>query len=131
MKCLQYLPRYSAVSVACLLFNNLLLIALDALGLHYILSVTISVLVMIPMGFFLQSRLTFAVGTGWPSFSRYAVALIGNLPLAWALMWLIRDKAGVPMLLAAPLISAIAFAINFVGSHWALTKHKPIERHLS
>jgi len=119
---LRFLPRYSVIGVLCALFNNLLLIALDMLGLHFSVSVAISVAVMIPLGFLLQSRLTFAAQPNWPSFWRYAAGLIGNLPLAWLLMWLFRDQAGMPMFIAAPVVTAIAFLLNFAASYWALAQ---------
>lgn len=120
MNRLRFLPRYGLVSLLCVLINNLLLIGFDSIGLHYSLCVLLSVATMLPLGFFLQGSFTFGADLHWPAFRRYALALIGNLPLAVGLMWLIRDLAAAPMVIAAPTVTIIAFGLNFIASHWAL-----------
>jgi putative flippase GtrA len=117
---LRFLPRYGLVSLLCMLINNLLLIAFDLRGFHYSLCILLSVAIMTPLGFVLQGSLTFGATMNWSAFRRYALAVIGNLPLALALMWLIRDLAGAPMVVAAPFVTLVAFGLNFIASHWAL-----------
>jgi len=113
-------PRYLGVSIACIAINNALLILLDAAGVYYGISVLISAAVMIPLGFLLQSRLTFSAVGGWPAFARYAAVMIVNTPLAWLLLWAIHGQAGVPMLYASPLMTGILFLWNYLASGWAI-----------
>jgi len=113
-------PRYLAVSVFCILFNNGLLIALDAADVHYAISVLISAVVMIPLGFILQSRITFAAAGAWRGFLRYSAVMIFNTPLAWLLLWAIHGNAGVSMIYASPVMTAVLFIWNYLASGWAI-----------
>lgn len=114
-------PRYLGVGTACILLNNALLILLDAAGIHYAISVMISVAVMIPLGFVLQSRITFAAAGGWAHFARYAAVMLFNVPLAWLVLWAIHSRAGVPMVYASPLMTGTLFFWNYLASGWAIT----------
>lgn len=113
-------PRYLAVSLVCVLVNNILLIGLDRLGVYYGLNVLISAAVMIPFSFALQVRVTFACPATLRAFFRYAAILLVNTPAAFLLLALIHDWGRVSMPYAAPAVTMIMFLWNFVGSHWAL-----------
>ena len=113
--------RYLFVSLFCILVNNGVLIALDAAGIHYIIGVVISATLMIPLGFILQSRITFATtGAAWPGFVRYSAVMVLNTPLAWLLLWAIHGQAGISMIYASPLMTAILFVWNYLASGWAI-----------
>ena len=118
-------PRYVAVSLVCVLINNLLLIELDRLGVYYGFNVLISAAVMIPFSFAMQVHITFACEPSWRSFVRYAMILLVNTPAAWLLLALIHDKGGLAMIYAAPIVTMVMFVWNFAGSHWALLIRKP------
>jgi putative flippase GtrA len=113
-------PAYLAVSVTCVLLNNALLIALDRLSVHYVLSVLISAAVMIPFSFGLHARFTYAVEPSAASFARYASVLIVNTPMAWLLFFIIHDRGGLAMTFAAPIVTGILFVWNFAASDWAI-----------
>lgn len=113
-------PRYTAVSLFCVLFNNVLLIALDAAGIHFSIAVLISAAVMIPLSYALHCTLTFAAEPGWRAFGRYFAVLIVNTPIAWLLFLLIHDWGGLPMLFAAPVVTGLLFVWNFLSSNWAM-----------
>ncbi len=113
-------PRYTAVSLFCVLFNNALLIAFDAAGIHYSAAVLISAGVMIPLAYALHCTLTFAVEPGWRAFARYFGVQIVNTPMAWLLFLLIHDWGGLPMLIAAPVVTGLLFPWNFFSSGWAI-----------
>ena len=112
--------RYISVAAVCIAVNNVLLIALDAAGIYYGLSVILSAIVMIPLSYILHLRLTFAVDRNWSAFWRYAAVMIVNTPIAWLLLWAIHDKGDLPMAWAAPIITAILFIWNYVASSWAI-----------
>lgn len=116
----QRVPRYTAVSLFCVLFNNVLLIALDAGGVHYGAAVLISAAVMIPLSYTLQRLFTFAAEPGWAAFARYAAVQLVNTPIAWLLLLLIHDWGSLPMLFAAPLVTGLLFVWNFFTSGWAI-----------
>lgn len=116
----RWSPRYLAVSLFCFVANNLLLIALDRAGLALWLMILISGCVMIPLGFILQALVTFSVPLSWPSLRRYSLVLLPNLPLAWVLLWLLRDQFGLAMEWAAPAVTLLLFLWTAVGSAWAL-----------
>ena len=113
-------PRYLGVGFLCLAINNALLILLDEVGIHYGISVLISAAVMVPLGFLLQSRFTFAVQRNWAAFFRYTAAMSVNTPLAYLILWAIHERAGMPMLYASPLMTGILLIWNYLASGWAI-----------
>lgn len=113
-------PAYIAVSAACVLFNNALLIWLDRMSVHYTLSVLISAALMIPLSFVLHSRFTYAVERTSAAFCRYASVSIVNTPIAWVLFYIIHDQRGLAMAISAPVVTGILFLWNFAGSDWAI-----------
>jgi putative flippase GtrA len=117
-------PRYIGVGIFCVLLNNALLIGLDWLGVHYGISVLISAAVMLPLGFILQSRLTFGTQPGWRSFGRYSSVMIVNTPLAWLLLWATHDHAGWAMIYASPVTIGILFVWNYLASGWAIAARR-------
>jgi putative flippase GtrA len=113
-------PRYVAIAAICVVLNNLLLIGLDAIGVHYVLTVITSAILLIPLSYWLHVRFTYRLEGGQHSFWRYAGVQIVNTPVALLLFFLIHDLGGVPMALAAPLITVLMFLYNFGGSFWAI-----------
>lgn len=121
---LQRSGRYLGVSLFCFLFNNALFILLDRTGVWYGASVVISATVMIPLGFVLQSRATFARELNWPAFGRYTLVMLANPPVAFMLFWLFHDQGGMPMLFAAPLVTGLLLVWNFLTSSWAILSRR-------
>ncbi|WP_374410507.1 glycosyltransferase [Novosphingobium colocasiae] len=117
-------PRYALVSVACFVLHNAIMIALDRIGLHYALCLVGSALVLLPVGYGLQSRVTFDTAMTWRRFARYSGALITNYPVSLASLWLLRDALALPMTVAAPVGSLILFAWNYGTSLWALSARR-------
>lgn len=116
----RYGARYLGVSLFCLLVNNALFIALDHMGLWFGWSVVISTIILTPLGFTLQSLATYDRELNWVAFRRYALAMAANPFLVFLLLWLIRDLANVPMIMAAPLVTGLMFVWNFATSNWAI-----------
>lgn len=115
-------PRYIGVSLACVITNNALLIGLDAIGVHYVISVLISAAILIPLSFLLQAHLTFRATPDWSRFGRYSAIMLVNTPCAWAILWAIHDRGGLAMLYASPITIAILFLWNYLGSGWAILR---------
>lgn len=118
-------PRYLAVSVLCMVLNVGLLIALDRVGIHYIVAVLVSAAVLIPLSYALHLVWTYRVEPGARSFARYAGTQIVNTPISILLFFVIFDRLGLAMQLAAPIVIALMFLYNFLSSFWAIALLKP------
>lgn len=113
-------PRYISISLFCMALSNLILIGVNRAGLSYTVGVLSSAAILIPVGFLLQARLTFATSWSWSAFYRYAFALLFNIPLSWIALFLIHDLGSIDMLWAAPAATTLLFFWTYLVSHWAL-----------
>lgn len=112
--------RFLAVSALCAGLHNIVLIGGDAASLHYALSSIVSYLVVVPTGYALHVRFTFCRAASWRSLVRYAVTMIGNLPLSVALLFVLCDLSGMPVALAGPVATVLVFGWNYLISHWSI-----------
>src|SRR6267143_3090270 len=103
---LMVFSRFFTVGLACALLHNAIMIGGDWLGLHYVASSFVSFAVVVIVGYWLHSGWTFpgaARGTG--SFTRYALTMAANLPLSILGMFVFVGLAGLPVAIAAPLVT--------------------------
>jgi len=115
------LPRFFTVGLACALLHNAIMIAGDWLGLHYLASSLLSFAIVCAFGYWLHSMWTFPhAERGRTPFARYVLTMSANLPLSIAGMFVFVDLAGLPVAAAAPLVTVLLAAFNFVGARWAL-----------
>ena len=117
-------PRYVAVAVVCALLHNGIMIGLDKLGVHYVLCQTASAAVLLPLGYWLQGKLTFEVKRSWRGFARYSAALMTNFPVAIAALWLLCDVLSLDMIWASPISMVVLFVWNYVTSAWAFSRRR-------
>jgi putative flippase GtrA len=113
-------PRYLLVGITCAILHNVILITGDFVGLHYAASCVISFVVVVLWGYGLHSTFTFGRELSAGSLLRYALGMATNLPVSIALMFLLCDVAGLVVVVAAPVATAILFLWNFATSHWAI-----------
>lgn len=113
--------RFFTVGLACALLHNAIMIGGYWAGLHYVASSFVSFAIVVLFGYWLHSGWTFprAQRSG-PSFARYALTMVLNLPLSIAGMFVFVDLAGLGVPIAAPLVTVLLAAFNFVGGRWAL-----------
>ena len=113
--------RFFSVGLLCALLHNAIMIGGDWLGLHYVGASLVSFAIVVLVGYRLHSSWTFpgAQRSGM-SFARYALTMALNLPLSLAGMFLLVDLAGLGVPLAAPAVTVMLAAFNFVGGRWAL-----------
>jgi putative flippase GtrA len=113
--------RALAVGFACALLHNAIMISGDWMGWHYAASLVVSFAIVVGVAYWLHSGWTFggAVRSGG-SFARYVVVASANFPLSLAGMYVLVDLAGLPVALAAPLLTVLLAVLNFFGSRWAL-----------
>ena len=114
--------RYLLVGGLCAAVHNAIMIGGAALGVHYAVSSVASYLVVIVLGFLLHSHFTFSVGADLRSFVKYAAALSLNYPIWLVLMFLLNDRARLPMAIASPVGTVLMLAWNFAVSRWAILK---------
>jgi putative flippase GtrA len=113
--------RFFTVGLACALLHNAIMIAGAWLGAHYVASSLVSFVVVVLVGYWLHTAFTWPrAARGRVSLVRYTLTMSANLPLFIAGMFLFVDLGGLPVPIAAPLVTVVLMAFNFVGSRWAL-----------
>jgi putative flippase GtrA len=113
--------RALIVGLTCALAHNAIMIAGDWVGLHYALSLVVSFLIVVVLGYRLHSGWTFrqTVRTRG-SFGRYALIASANYPASLAGMFVFVDLLNFSVPLASPIVTVLLFALNFAGNRWAL-----------
>lgn len=114
--------RFLIVGGTCALLHNLIMIAGDFAGLHYVVSSLISYCVVVVTGYALHRAFTFRGSAQNASFPRYALAMAANLPLSIAVMFVLVDLVGLPVFIAAPAATVLLFVWNFTVSRWAIVR---------
>lgn len=117
---LRHFASYVLIAAFCAGLHLAILIGGDALGLHFIVSVTLSFVACVVAGYLLHCRFTFEVVLQLTEFARYTAAMTLNYPLTLAIVWLVHKHLGFPMTVAAPISTVLLTAYNFVSSRWAL-----------
>ena len=113
--------RFFTVGLACALLHNAIMISGDWAGLHYVASSMVSFAIVVALGYWLHSGWTFpGAARGRTPFARYALTMAANLPLSLAGMFLFVDLAGFAVSIAAPVVTVLLAAFNFIGGRWAL-----------
>jgi len=113
--------RFFTVGLACALLHNAIMIGGDRAGLHYVASSFISFAVVVLFGYWLHSGWTFpGAERGRVTLARYTLTMALNLPLSIAGMYVFVDLADIAVPLAAPLVTVLLAAFNFIGGRWAL-----------
>ena len=113
--------RFFSVGLLCALLHNAIMIGGDWLGLHYVASSFVSFAIVVLVGYWLHSSWTFpGAQRGGMSFARYTLTMALNLPLSLAGMFVLVDLAGLGVPIAAPAVTVMLAAFNFVGGRWAL-----------
>jgi putative flippase GtrA len=114
------IPRYTIVGAICAAIYNGMMIAGDALGVHYAVSTGVAFVIIVITGYALHCLYTFSEKLSVRGFLRYGAAMLLTLPISLGGMFLLRDLAHVPMWFASPFLTAAMFCLNFVAAHWAV-----------
>jgi len=113
--------RFFTVGLACALTHNAIMIGGDWAGLHYVVSSLISFVIVVLVGYWLHSGWTFpGAERGRVTLARYTLTMALNLPLSIAGMFLFVDLLGFTVPIAAPTVTVLLAAFNFVAGRWAL-----------
>ena len=117
---LEPIPRYVVVGALCAGLYNLIMIAGDALGVHFVVSSVVAFVVNVLVGYALHCLYTFAERMNARGLLRYAAAMLLNLPLSILGVWLLNRLATLPMWIASPAVTVVLFGWNYVATHWAV-----------
>ena len=118
---MRVVGRFFTVGLACALLHNAIMIGGDRLGLHYAVSNVVSFAVVVVVGYVLHSGWTFPDAVrDHASFARYTFSMAANLPLSLAGMFAFVDLAGLPVTLAAPAVTVVLAAFNYLAGRWSL-----------
>jgi putative flippase GtrA len=113
------LARYLTVGLACMLLHIAIMIAGDAVGLHYVVSSIVSLVIVTAFGYGLHSSWTYPQAErGGASFTRYLLIVGSNFPLSLAGLFVFVDLLGVSVPIAAPVVTVILVGFNYVASRW-------------
>jgi len=113
------LARYLTVGLACTLLHIAIMIAGDAVGLHYVVSSVVSLVIVTAFGYGLHSSYTYPQAQrGATSFTRYLILVGSNFPLSLAGLYVFVDLLGIRVPISAPAVTVILVGFNFVASRW-------------
>jgi len=114
---------YAAVGATVTLLNFAVLWLLTSVaGLHYLVSATISFLILTPVAFWMQKRLTFrtpraAAPIEWP---RYFATMASSLAANLGLMYVLVSLMSLWYLSASAIVSLLLLVGNFlVNARWS------------
>lgn len=101
--------------------HNVIMIAGDWAGLHYAVSLAISFVILVLLGYWWHSAWTFrGAERSGTTFGRYLLVASANYPFSLAGMFLFVDLVGLSVPLAAPIVTLLMFVANLAGNRWAL-----------
>lgn len=116
---------YGLIAALCVLTNFVILVAGDRVGLHYVVSLSISFVVCVLIGYLLHSRFTYTARVERSGLVRYTGAMALNYPLSIVSIWFFNDLLSLPMVLAAPASTFALTFYNFLSSRWAILSNTP------
>lgn len=111
---------YLLVSGICLLLHNVVMITAMHRSFPLVMAVALSFCIVVATGYVLHSLLSFRQPLSLRRFWRYAAAMSLNMPLALVTIWLWKDIAGCPVVVAVPLATVTMLAANSLFSYWAI-----------
>jgi putative flippase GtrA len=113
------LARYLTVGASCTLLHLAIMIVGDLAGLHYVSSSIISFVTVTVFGYVLHSGWTYPQSErSRASFVRYLTTVSANFPLSLAGLFVFVDLLGFPVAIAAPVVTVLLVAFNFLASRW-------------
>lgn len=115
--------RYVMIGAVCAAFNNLILIGGEAAGLHFVASILLTFILVLPASYFAHAFWTFDVTLSWSAFARFLLGSVSGLCLASFTIGMLCGPLSLPMILAAPLATIIMTVYNYMIARWAIAGH--------
>lgn len=112
--------RYLGVGGACAALHNLVMIVGDRGGVPYPLSICVSYVLVVLLGYALHTTITFREPRTGRGLLRYAAAMAGSIPATLLLLLVFRTWLRWPMVYASPVATVTMLAANYLTSLWAI-----------
>lgn len=116
----RILGPYGIIAGLCVLAHLGILVGGEELGLHFVVSTTISFIVCVIIGYCLHSQFTFKQAKSFRSFLFYTMAMSLNYPLSILAVWFFNQFLQQQMIIAAPASTLALTLYNFFSSKWAI-----------
>ena len=117
----RLLAPYGLIAGLCVLIHLGILLAGEVLGVHFTISITISFMACLAIGYLLHSRYTFRKKISQSSFFTYTLVNSLNYPLSILTIWIFHELLRQPMIIAAPASTLALTLYNFFSSRWAIS----------
>lgn len=117
---LPTLSRYTLIGVASVAANNAILLAGDAMGVHYAASTLVCFFLIGGMAYLGHANITFEATHSLWGYLRYCATQATGIVLTLVLLHGMIDRLSWPMLVAAPAVSLAMFAYTFLATRWAV-----------
>ena len=112
--------RYAAVGAICAVANNGVIILGDLVGAHYVAMTVLSFVLVTPLGYVLHTSFTFRERRSWRGFLLFSSGVATGFPIFLLSMAILCSGLGLPVVLAAPITTAVVIFWNFGSAHWAI-----------
>lgn len=115
-----HFARYAGGAVLCALVNNLVLIGGDMAGLSQLACVLAAWAMGGTIGYLWHHRLTFRAPPSLAGYRNMMAGTLLGLPLTYAIIAVLHGWLGWPMWLAAPVMTVIMVAYNYLNARLAI-----------
>lgn len=121
--------RYIAGGALCAGLHNAILIAADALGVHYLGGMLLSLILVTPAGYLFQTLVTFRGPLSWRRFATFTIGVLAGFPLSLGMMALFCSGLRMPVVIATPLATILLFVWNYGWARRAILSRSHRARH--
>ncbi|MEO1729837.1 MAG: GtrA family protein [Pseudomonadota bacterium] len=117
---LPTLSRYTLIGIASVAANNVILIAGDALGVHYAFSTLLCFFLIGALAYIGHANITFEASHSLMGYLRYCATQAFGLLLTLVMLHGMIDRLYWPIWVAAPAVSIAMFVYTFLATRWAV-----------
>lgn len=114
--------RYLAAGAVCAVAQNALVIGGDLQGYNYLVTVSVSTVLVGALGYILHACFTYGERLSWDAFLRFMAGLTSGYLLSLATFAVLHDLLFVPIPIASPITTAVTTVWNFVATRWAIRR---------
>jgi putative flippase GtrA len=118
---MRHLMSYGVIGAACACMSNFVIIASSLAGVRYWNAAALAFVLVTPLGYVLQSWLTFGVRLSMHRFLRFAGSVAIGAFLFVTLLGLFHGVCGMPIWIVSPSVTVVIFCWNYAASLWAVS----------
>ena len=119
MMCAEH-GRYLAGGAICAILNNIILIGGDALGFGYGLLTFLTFLITGTVAYRLHCWFTFRKARRWDGYLQFMAGIALGVPVTLLLLALLCSLLGLPMWIAAPVLTVLMLLYNYANARLAI-----------